>query len=62
MKVANSNLVKTADFVDNPNWGRVAAAIADKTYQAKHVPPCRLAHPRAIVRKAVQAWNNLHWT
>ncbi len=26
-KVANSNLVKTADFTDNPNWGRVAAAI-----------------------------------
>ncbi len=27
MKVANSNLVKTADYTDNPNWGRVAAAI-----------------------------------
>ena len=27
MKVANSSLVKTADFIDNPNWGRVAAAI-----------------------------------
>ncbi len=27
MKVANSSLVKTADFTDNPNWGRVAAAI-----------------------------------
>jgi hypothetical protein len=40
----------------------VAAAIADKSYRAKHVPPCRLAHPRAILRKAVQAWNNLHWT
>jgi len=40
----------------------VASAIADKTYQARHVPPCRLAHPRAIVRKAVQAWNNLYWT
>lgn len=26
-KIANSNLVKTADFTDNPNWGRVAAAI-----------------------------------
>lgn len=26
-KVANSNLVKTADYTDNPNWGRVAAAI-----------------------------------
>ena len=40
----------------------LAAAVADKTYQARHVPPCRLAHPRAIVRKAVQAWNNLYWT
>ena len=27
MKVANSNLVKTADYTDNPNWGRVAAAV-----------------------------------
>ncbi len=27
MKVANSSLVKTADYTDNPNWGRVAAAI-----------------------------------
>lgn len=27
LKIANSNLVKTADFIDNPNWGRVAAAI-----------------------------------
>ncbi|NLE65026.1 MAG: bifunctional ornithine acetyltransferase/N-acetylglutamate synthase, partial [Elusimicrobia bacterium] len=26
-QVANSNLVKTADYTDNPNWGRVAAAI-----------------------------------
>lgn len=26
-KIANSNLVKTADYTDNPNWGRVAAAI-----------------------------------
>ena len=27
MKVANSNLVKTAAFGSNPNWGRVAAAV-----------------------------------
>ncbi len=26
-KVANSNLVKTADYTDNPNWGRVAQAV-----------------------------------
>lgn len=27
MKIANSSLVKTADYTDNPNWGRVAAAV-----------------------------------
>lgn len=27
MSVANSNLVKTAAYGDNPNWGRVAAAV-----------------------------------
>jgi len=27
MKIANSNLVKTAAFGSNPNWGRVAAAV-----------------------------------
>jgi peptidoglycan/xylan/chitin deacetylase (PgdA/CDA1 family) len=43
-------------------FGDLARAIADKTYQARHVPPCRLVHPRALVRKAVQAWNHLYWT
>jgi peptidoglycan/xylan/chitin deacetylase (PgdA/CDA1 family) len=43
-------------------FSEVAAAVADKTYRAACVPPCRLAHPRALMRKAVQAWNNLHWT
>jgi glutamate N-acetyltransferase/amino-acid N-acetyltransferase len=27
LKIANSNLVKTAAFGNNPNWGRVAAAV-----------------------------------
>jgi glutamate N-acetyltransferase/amino-acid N-acetyltransferase len=27
LKIANSNLVKTAAFGSNPNWGRVAAAV-----------------------------------
>jgi hypothetical protein len=40
----------------------LAAAIADNTYQAAHVPPCRLTHPRALLRKAVQASNNFYWT
>lgn len=43
-------------------FSRLAAAAADNTYQARHVPPCRLTHPRAIIRKAVQAWNNSYWT
>ncbi len=34
MKVANSNLVKTADYTDNPNWGRVAAAIGACGFKA----------------------------
>jgi peptidoglycan/xylan/chitin deacetylase (PgdA/CDA1 family) len=43
-------------------FSELAAAVADKSYQAKHVPPCRLGHPRAMLRKAVQATNNLYWT
>jgi len=27
LAIANSNLVKTAAFGNNPNWGRVAAAV-----------------------------------
>ena len=27
MTIANSNLVKTAAYGSNPNWGRVAAAV-----------------------------------
>ena len=27
MKIANSNLVKTAAYGSNPNWGRVGAAV-----------------------------------
>jgi peptidoglycan/xylan/chitin deacetylase (PgdA/CDA1 family) len=40
----------------------VAAAVANKTYEARHRPPCMLAHPRGMIRKAVQAWNNCYWT
>jgi peptidoglycan/xylan/chitin deacetylase (PgdA/CDA1 family) len=43
-------------------FSEVAKAAADKTYEACHLPPCRLTHPRAVVRKAVQAWNSLYWT
>jgi hypothetical protein len=40
----------------------LAKSIADKTYQAKHVPPCLLTHPRGLLRKAVQVWNHPYWT
>lgn len=43
-------------------FAELAQAVAGDTYKARHVPPCRLTHPRAVVRKAVQAWNNLYWT
>ena len=39
-----------------------ARAVADDIFHACHVPPCRLRHPRALVRKAIQGWNNLYWT
>jgi hypothetical protein len=51
-----------AERLPMATFSDLAAAVAAKTYEARHVPPCRLSHPRAIVRKAVQAWNNLHWT
>jgi len=41
----------------------LAAAVEAGSYEARAVPPCRLDRPlRAIVRKAVQGWNNLYWT
>ncbi len=33
LAIANSNLVKTANYTDNPNWGRVAAAIGSLGFQ-----------------------------
>ncbi len=39
----------------------LAAAVAEKRYEAKSVPPCRLSGLRAVVRKAVQAVNNIYW-
>lgn len=40
----------------------LAEALAGKSYVPSHVPPCRLSDPRALVRKAVQAWNTPYWT
>ena len=39
----------------------LSEAVGQGSYTAKNVPPCRLSGPRAIVRKAVQAVNNLYW-
>ncbi len=43
-------------------FAQLAEAVAEKTYQAHSVPPCCMTHPRALVRKAVQAWNNQYLT
>jgi len=41
----------------------LAEALARGEYEAKAVPPCALHSPlRSLVRKAVQAYNGLHWT
>lgn len=41
---------------------QLAEAIREGSYQAAAVPPCRLVHPRSLVRKAAQVWNHWHWT
>lgn len=67
------NRINTQRFRNYCNWlaarglpvytfGDAARAIADGTFQACHVPPCKLRHPRALVRRAIQGWNNLYWT
>ena len=43
-------------------FAELAKAIVHKSYRAGHVPPCRLTHPRPLLRKAVQAWNCLYRT
>lgn len=42
-------------------FSQLADAVARGEYVAKAVPPCRLSGARAVVRKAVQAVNNLYW-
>jgi len=43
-------------------FSQLAQAIADNAYEARAVPPPCLCGARAVVRKAVQAFNNLYWT
>jgi len=43
-------------------FAELAAAVANNSYQARCASPCRLMTPRAALRKAAQAWNNLYWT
>ena len=41
----------------------LSEAIESGSYEAMAVPPCKIDRPvRAVVRKAVQGWNNLYWT
>ncbi len=44
------------------SFSSLAEAVLAGTYQASEVFPCKLVHPRAVVRKAVQAVNRLYWT
>jgi hypothetical protein len=43
-------------------FSELARAVADSGYQARCAPPCRLTHPRGLVRKVVQVWNRSYWT
>jgi hypothetical protein len=55
-------LARHADEFPTYTFSQLARAIAEKQYTAKAVPPLRLSGARALVRKAVQAYNNLYWT
>jgi hypothetical protein len=43
-------------------FSQLGRAIADKSYEARAVPPPRLSGARALVRKAIQVYNRLYWT
>jgi hypothetical protein len=43
-------------------FSQLGRAIADKSYEARAVPPPQLSGTRALVRKAIQVYNNLYWT
>ena len=42
--------------------GDLARAVDEGRYKARSAPPPRLSAARALVRKAVQAYNRLYWT
>jgi len=54
-------LAGAADRWPTYTFVQLAEAIADNRYEAKAVAPPRLGGGRALVRKAVQAVNNLYW-
>ncbi len=56
-------LAEHAEQYPARTFSELAAAIEAGSYEARAVPPCKLNRPlRAVVRKGVQAWNNLYWT
>ncbi len=55
-------LAGAADRWPTHTFFQLAEAIADNGYEAQAVPPPHLGGGRALVRKAVQAVNNLYWT
>ncbi len=55
-------LAREADDLPTYTFGGLAQAIEEGRYEAREAPPPTLSGPRALVRKAVQAYNNLYWT
>jgi peptidoglycan/xylan/chitin deacetylase (PgdA/CDA1 family) len=56
-------LARSAGDLPTYTFGHLAEAVAAGQYQAREAAPCRLNRPvRAVVRKAVQAVNNVYWT
>ncbi len=55
-------LDEVRDTVGARTFADVATALADGRDEPREAPPPRLGLGRALMRKAVQAWNRPHWT
>ena len=55
-------LAERPDAVPAYTFSDLARSVDEGTYEARSAPPPRLSLGRAVVRKAVQAFNRLYWT
>jgi len=55
-------LADCRDTIPTYTFSDLARAVDEKKYEAREAPPPRLSLGRALVRKAVQAYNRLYWT